>query len=85
MRPAHFKPCFATVALLAAFLSAQHLRAGKFTREGRISAFEGRDCGSCGRVTQIVADDPRNVDAHLLLGTVLALQGTVANPSNKWP
>src|ERR1700726_4746667 len=29
MRQAHVKPCFATVALLAAFLSAEHLRAGQ--------------------------------------------------------
>jgi tetratricopeptide (TPR) repeat protein len=76
MRKAHVKPCFATVALLAAFLSAQHLRAGQNSLEKAESLLsKGATAEAVVVLRQIVADDPRNVDAHLLLGTVLALSG----------
>jgi len=76
MRQAHVKPCFATVALLAAFLSAEHLRAGQNTLEKAESLLsKGATAEAVVVLRQIVADDPRNVDAHLLLGTALALTG----------
>jgi tetratricopeptide (TPR) repeat protein len=76
MRKAHVKPCFATVALLAAFPSAQLLRAGQISLEKAESLLsKGATAEAVVVLRQIVADDPRNVDAHLLLGTVLALSG----------
>jgi tetratricopeptide (TPR) repeat protein len=76
MRRAHVKPCFATVALLAAFLSAEHLRAGQNSLEKAESLLsKGATAEAVVLLRQIVADDPRNVDAHLLLGTGFALIG----------
>lgn len=76
MRRAHIKPCFATVALLAAFLSAQQLHAGQNLLEKAESLLsKGATAEAVVVLRQIVADDPRNVDAHLLLGTALALTG----------
>ena len=76
MRQAHVKPCFATVALLAAFLSAEHLRAGQNSLEKAESLLsKGATAEAVVLLRQIVADDPRNVDAHLLLGTGFALIG----------
>ena len=76
MRRAHVRPCFATVALLAAFLSAEHLRAGQNSLEKAESLLsKGATAEAVVLLRQIVADDPRNVDAHLLLGTGFALIG----------
>jgi tetratricopeptide (TPR) repeat protein len=76
MRRAHVKRCFATVALLAAFLSAEHLRAGQNSLEKAESLLsKGATAEAVVVLRQIVADDPRNVDAHSLLGTALALIG----------
>ena len=76
MRRAHVKPCFAAVALLAAFLSAKHLRAEQTSLEKAESLLsKGATAEAVVVLRQIVTDDPRNVDAHLLLGTALALIG----------
>jgi tetratricopeptide (TPR) repeat protein len=76
MRRAHVKPCFATVALLVALLSAEHLPAGQNSLEKAESLLsKGATAEAVVVLRQIVADDPRNVDAHLLLGTALALTG----------
>jgi tetratricopeptide (TPR) repeat protein len=76
MRRPHVKQCFATVALLAAFLSAEHLRAGQTSLEKAESLLsKGATAEAAVVLRQIVTDDPRNVDAHLLLGTALALVG----------
>jgi tetratricopeptide (TPR) repeat protein len=76
MRRAHVKSCFAAVALLAAFLSAKHLRAEQTSLEKAESLLsKGATAEAVVVLRQIVTDDPRNVDAHLLLGTALALIG----------
>lgn len=76
MRRTHVKQCFATVALFAAFLSAEHLRAGQTVLEKAESLLsKGATAEAVVVLRQIVTDDPRNVDAHLLLGTALALVG----------
>ena len=76
MRRARVKPCFATVALLAAFLSAEHLRAGQSSLEKAESLLsKGATADAVVLLRQVVADNPRNVEAHLLLGTALALVG----------
>jgi tetratricopeptide (TPR) repeat protein len=75
-RGARVKPCFATIALLAALLSAGHLRAGQTSLEKAESLLsKGATAEAVVVLRQIVTDDPRNVDAHLLLGTALALIG----------
>jgi tetratricopeptide (TPR) repeat protein len=84
MRRAHVKPCFATVALLAAFLSAEHLRAGQNSLEKAESLLsKGATAEAVVELRQIVADDPRNVDAHLLLGIALALIGERSESINQ--
>jgi tetratricopeptide (TPR) repeat protein len=76
MRRTHVKSCFAAVALLAAFLSAKHLRAEQTSLENAESLLsKGATAEAVVVLRQIVTDDPRNVDAHLLLGTALALIG----------
>ena len=76
MRRARVKPCFATVALLAAFLSAEHLRAGQSSLEKAESLLsKGATADAVVLLRQVVADNPRNVEAHLRLGTALALVG----------
>ena len=86
MRRAHVKPCFATVALLGAFLPAQHLRAGQNSLEKAESLLsKGATAEAVVVLRQIVADDRRNVDAHLLLGTALGLIGIMGNTSTRWP
>jgi Tfp pilus assembly protein PilF len=76
MRRARVKPRFAKVALLAAFLLAEHLRAGQASLENAESLLsKGATAEAVVVLRQIVTDDPRNVDAHLLLGTALALVG----------
>ncbi len=84
MRRAHVKPCFATVALLAAFLSAEHLRAGQNSLEKAESLLsKGATAEAVVELRQIVADDPRNVVAHLLLGIALALIGERSESINQ--
>jgi protein O-GlcNAc transferase len=76
MRRAHVKPCFATVALLAALLSTEHLPAAQNSlgqAESLLS--KGATAEAVVVLRQIVTDDPASVDAHLLLGTALALMG----------
>ena len=76
MRRTHVKPCFAAVALLAAFLSARHLWAEQTSLEKAESLLsKGATAEAVVVLRQIITDDPRNVDAHLLLGTLLALIG----------
>src|ERR1700747_1218696 len=76
MRRVRVKPCFATFALLAVFLPAQHLRAGQTSLEKAESLLsKGATAEAVVVLRQIVAHDPRNFDAHLLLGTALALVG----------
>ena len=73
---AHVKPCFATIALLAAILLSEHLRAGQSSLDKAESLLsKGATDDALVVLRQIVADDPRNVDARLLLGTALALRG----------
>ena len=70
------QPCFATIALLAALLSAEHARAGQTSLEKAESLLsKGATPEAVVVLRQIVTDDPRNVDAHLALGTALALMG----------
>ena len=76
MRRAHVKSCFATVALLAALLSAERLPAAQNSlgqAESLLS--KGATADAVVVLRHIVTDDPRNVEAHLLLGTALALVG----------
>jgi len=76
MRRVRVKPCFATFALLAVFLPAEHLRAGQTSLEKAESLLsKGATAEAVVVLRQIVAHDPRNFDAHLLLGTALALVG----------
>jgi len=76
MRRVRVKPCFAAIGLLTAFLSAKDLRAEQTPLE-RAQALLSRGANADAVVVlrQVVTDDPRNVDAHLLLGTALALIG----------
>ena len=76
MRRVRVKPCFATFALLAVFLPAEHLRAAQTSMEKAESLLsKGATAEAVVVLRQIVKDDPRNFDAHLLLGTALALVG----------
>jgi tetratricopeptide (TPR) repeat protein len=76
MRRANRKPCFAALLLLAAFFSAEHLR-GAQNSLGKAETLlsKGSTAEAVVVLRQIVTDEPRNVDAHLLLGTALALMG----------
>jgi tetratricopeptide (TPR) repeat protein len=76
MRRVRVNPCFATFALLAVFLPAEHLHAGQTSLEKAESLLsKGATAEAVVVLREIVADDPRNFDAHLLLGTALALVG----------
>jgi tetratricopeptide (TPR) repeat protein len=76
MRHARFKPSFAAIALLAAFVSAQSLRAQQTPLEKAEALLsKGATEEAVAVLRQIVADDPSNVSAHSLLGTALALVG----------
>lgn len=84
MSRTHVKQCFATVVLFAAFLSAEHLRAGQTVLEKAESLLsKGATAEAAVVLRQIVTDDPRNVDAHLLLGTALALAGERSESINQ--
>ena len=76
MRRARFKSSLAAIALLAAFVWAESLRAEQAPLE-RAEALlsKGATAEAVVMLRQIVTDDPRNVDAHVLLGTALALIG----------
>jgi len=76
MRRAHVKSCFATVTLLAALLSAENLGAEQSSLEKAESLLsKGATAEAVVVLREIITDDPHNVDAHLLLGTALALIG----------
>ena len=76
MRRARIKPCFAAIALLAALVSAEGLRAEQTPLEKAEALLsKGATVEAVAVLHLIVTDDPRNVDAHLLLGTALALVG----------
>src|ERR1700747_3538923 len=76
MSQASVKPCLAALALLATFLSAEHVRAGQTSLEKAESLLsKGATAEAVVVLRQIVTDDPASVDAHLLLGTALALMG----------
>jgi tetratricopeptide (TPR) repeat protein len=84
MRGAHVKPCFTTVALLAALLSAENLGAAQSSLEKAESLLsKGATAEAVVVLRQIVTDDPRNVNAHLLLGTALALVGERSESINQ--
>jgi tetratricopeptide (TPR) repeat protein len=76
MRRARFKSSFVAIALLAAFVWAESLRAEQTPLEKAEALLsKGATAEAVVMLRQIVTDDPRNVDAHLLLGTALALIG----------
>jgi tetratricopeptide (TPR) repeat protein len=76
MRRARFKSSLAAIALLSAFVWAESLRAEQAPLE-RAEALlsKGATAEAVVVLRQIVTDDPRNVDAHVLLATALALIG----------
>ena len=76
MRRARFKPSFAAIALLAALVSAESLRAQQTPLEKAEALLsKGATAEAVVVLRQIVTDDPSNVGAHSLLGTALALIG----------
>jgi Tfp pilus assembly protein PilF len=84
MRQARVKLCLAVLALLATFLSAEHVRAEQTSLEKAESLLsKGATAEAVVVLRQIVTDDPRNVDAHLLLGTALALRGERSESINQ--
>lgn len=83
-RQARAKPCFSAVALLVVFLSAEYLCAGQTSLEKAETLLsKGATAEAVVVLRQIVRDDPHNVDAHLLLGTVLALSGERVESMNQ--
>ena len=84
MRRACFKPSFAAIALLAAFVSAESLRAQQTPLEKAEALLsKGATVEAVVVLRQIVMDDPGNVDAHLRLGTALALIGKRSESINQ--
>jgi protein O-GlcNAc transferase len=76
MRRARIKPCFAAIALFAALVSAESLRAQQTPLEKAEALLsKGATAEAVVVLRQVVTDDPRNVGAHSLLGTALALIG----------
>jgi tetratricopeptide (TPR) repeat protein len=71
------KSLFAALGLLALFLFSQLLLAGQNPLDKAADLLSRGSLGdSIIMLRQIVADDPGNADAHLMLGTALALQGS---------
>jgi tetratricopeptide (TPR) repeat protein len=76
MRPSTKKSNVAMVGLLAALLTAEQLCAGQTSLEKATRLLsKGSISEAVASLQQILASDDSNADAHLLLGTALALQG----------
>lgn len=77
MKRSSIRSYIATVGLLGAFLAAEQSCAWQ-TSIGKAAELlsKGSTAEALALLRQIVADDSNNVDAHLLLGTTLALAGS---------
>src|SRR5260370_34113977 len=77
MKRSPIKSYIATVGLLAAFLSSEQSCAGQASVSKAAALLSnGSTAEAIALLRQILADDSNNVDAHLLLGTTLALAGS---------